>query len=116
MSEKIKCIMSEDNETCLTHNCNPHEHCMEKGCPHCDLDKNRYHIKDVKKISLEPGDIVMVKLNIAISQEQLDGMHKMLKHLFPDNKVIVTPDGVDLEVIKPLTNAYLRAKDRGEVE
>lgn len=57
-----KCIMSEDKETCLTHNCNAYDHCMKPGCPHCDLPQNRYHVN------------------------------------------------------MDLSNSYLRAKDRGEVE
>ena len=56
-----KCVMTNDEESCLTHKCDAHEHCMKEGCPHCDLPQNRYH--------------------------------KMI-----------------------LSNSYLKAKDRGEVE
>lgn len=46
MLKDCNCIMSkEDSETCITHNCSAHNHCMKKECPHCDLPKNRYHEK-----------------------------------------------------------------------
>lgn len=115
-----KCSFA-DEETCLTHDCNAHGHCMKKGCPHCDLEKNQYHMSSIKKAELNPNDIMVVQLDRNVSQYEADNIHRTFKHLFPNNKTIICEKGIELKIVSQdeklqLTNSYLKAKDFGEIE
>ena len=64
-------------------------------------------IKEMNKLSLEKGDILVVKLPIETTVEEYDRIKNSLKHYLPkDVQVMIVSDNVDIGIIKNRTGKY----------
>lgn len=54
---------------------------------------------DIQKLRLKKGDYVIIKVKTeGVSQEQTALINKQARELFPDNKIVVLPDFIDIVV------------------
>ena len=54
---------------------------------------------DIQKLRLKKGDYVIIKVKSeSISQELTALINQQARELFPDNKVVVLPDFIDISV------------------
>lgn len=54
---------------------------------------------DVQKLRLKKGDYVILKIKSeSVSQEETALISKQARELFPDNKIVVLPDFIDISV------------------
>lgn len=53
-------------------------------------------IIEIKKLWLEPGDVIVVRLRDQISCEALGILRHAVKEEFPGNKCLVCEEGVDI--------------------
>lgn len=60
-------------------------------------------LRDTQRLRLEPGDVVVVKIPRDTPDRQTvqDAMKEVIRLLFPNNKGIMLPDGVEIGVISP---------------
>ena len=58
-------------------------------------------IEDLKKVSLNDGDVVIFKVKERLGNAQVESVCKMLKFAFPDNKAIIIEDGMEIDVVGP---------------
>jgi hypothetical protein len=54
----------------------------------------------IKGLKLEPGDVLVIKAERAISQEQIQRLRDSLSSVFTDNQVAFLAPGVELDVIR----------------
>ena len=59
-----------------------------------------FEIEDVKRITLHPGDTLVAKVAMNLSQEQANRIRHELKAIFPDHQVLITTPDVDLEIVE----------------
>jgi len=57
-------------------------------------------IEDVKRLRLQPGDVLVVRMPVRVSQEAAAAIVDDLDGCFPDNRVVVLAPGVELEVVE----------------
>lgn len=55
-------------------------------------------IEDVKTLTLQPGQVLVVQIDTR-PKEVVDRIMQQFKELFPDNKVLVLDKGIKLAVI-----------------
>ena len=55
-------------------------------------------VSEVKRLSVGPGDKVLVKVNGHASAASIESVREVLKPIFPDNEVLLLADGIDLSV------------------
>jgi hypothetical protein len=54
---------------------------------------------NIHKLRLKKGDYVIIKIKTkSVSSEETAIINKQARELFPDNKIIVLPDFIDIEV------------------
>lgn len=56
---------------------------------------------DIQKLRLKKGDYVIIKVKterVDLSQELTALINKQARELFPDNKIVVLPDFIDIVV------------------
>lgn len=58
-------------------------------------------IKNIEKINLDPGDILLVTMPEDCSGEDIVESKKLLRKLIPYNEVIFKPESISIKVIKP---------------
>ena len=59
------------------------------------------NIKDVHRLHMEPGDILVFSLDCAATKQVSDHLKKIAEEMVPGHKVIVLSKGVDLFVVDP---------------
>lgn len=64
-------------------------------------------IEEVKKLKLEPNDVLYVKLNMknmppSKYQEYIVTVKTSLEGIFPNNIILITDETTDISVIKPV--------------
>lgn len=58
-------------------------------------------LEDVKRLRLDPGDTLVVRLAAPWTDQNRQELADRLKLAFPDNQVLVTDPGVELTVMSP---------------
>ena len=58
-------------------------------------------IEEVRRLRLDPGDILVLKAPNVLTAEQCEEIRKQLEGEFPDNRVLVMTADFDLEVVTP---------------
>lgn len=54
---------------------------------------------DIRKLRLKKGDYIIIKVRGSnVSREETEIINKQAREIFPDNKVVVLPDHIDIEV------------------
>jgi hypothetical protein len=56
-------------------------------------------LEDIKRLALQPGDVLVVRLPVIPSPEMVDSVRLQLEAALPGHKVFVLAPGIDLEVI-----------------
>jgi len=57
-------------------------------------------VKQIKTIHINKGDIVVIESNIDLDNDQIhDIADSLSKMFFPNNKVLVVPNGLKMEII-----------------
>lgn len=57
---------------------------------------------EARKLRLLPGDVVVVNVpGTRIPQEIAERVQKIAEDVFPDNKVLVLANGIDLTIVTP---------------
>lgn len=51
-------------------------------------------------LKIEPGDIIVAQSPIDLTQEQMEQLGQGIKRAFPDHKVIVLKNGINLQVAR----------------
>ncbi len=57
-------------------------------------------IEDVKKLQLEPGDILVIRIPRQYAAPALERLRQRVCELIPDHKVLVLGSEVDLEILR----------------
>jgi hypothetical protein len=57
--------------------------------------------RDVERMRLAPGDIVIVTPNRFLDRHELKRVREQLEREFPDNRCVVVADGWKLSVVSP---------------
>lgn len=52
-------------------------------------------------VQLKPNDVVIVKCKEAISNKQCEIIKQQVLEFFPDNKIVILTDKIDLEIVSP---------------
>jgi len=64
------------------------------------MDENQINwIEDLKKVTLKPGDVLVLKTKINPTSDQIVSIDKIFLKVFPNHKVIILNPGMDLGVI-----------------
>ncbi|MDD5367469.1 MAG: hypothetical protein PHQ40_00425 [Anaerolineaceae bacterium] len=63
------------------------------------MDDQVNWIEDLKKVSLKPGDILVVKPAVQLPEAAQQRMKVMFSSIFPGHKVLVLEPGLELGVI-----------------
>lgn len=61
--------------------------------------KDRIEIEDIKRIHLNKGDVLKVKVG-DIPAKNCELFHKMLSDIFPNNEVLVVNSDIEFEIIE----------------
>jgi hypothetical protein len=70
-----------------------------QGVDDCDIAKpSTLPHKEV--ISIQPGDVVLIKFNEVLGKERNDRTEKAMSGLFPHNSVLILDNGASLEVYR----------------
>lgn len=56
-------------------------------------------IKEVERLTLKPGDVLVVKVPSRLSPEARAGLRESLRALFPEHKCAILEEGMTLEVV-----------------
>src|SRR2546428_6476703 len=62
-------------------------------------------IEDVKRLTLNPGDVLVVHIPFQAEVGTLRDMARQMEAFLPGNKVLVIAQGVELEVVGPESDA-----------
>ena len=54
----------------------------------------------VDRVDLDPGDIIMIHLKGQFDEATHDRIATMFKRMFPDNQLILTEWGTEIEIIR----------------
>lgn len=57
-------------------------------------------IKEIEKINLKPGDVLLIKLIEEVSHSHADHVLKNMVKLFPNNKVVVFIGDVKFQAVE----------------
>lgn len=57
-------------------------------------------IESINKVSVEPGDVVVLRVAHKVTGEHLDELSTVLRPMFPDNRILVLDEGDELEVYR----------------
>ena len=57
-------------------------------------------LEDVRRLRLDPGDILVVRMPEHVTKEQVADVTELLKHHLPDHKVLAIGHDVDLGVVE----------------
>lgn len=57
-------------------------------------------LKDVKRLRLNPGDSLVVRLGEELTEEDIQRAMDNLKEVFPDNKILILGRDYELEVLE----------------
>jgi len=68
-------------------------------CPECRAELEWITIKDLQRVKLEPGDVLVVRAPGHLPPEAQGRIFQQLKNLFPDNQVLVLEAGLELCVV-----------------
>lgn len=59
-------------------------------------------IEDIKRLTLEPGDVIVLRTDYDLDQDEIDALIATIKEALPeDTRVIALGGGVTLDVIAP---------------
>ncbi len=58
-------------------------------------------IEDIKKINVNPGDVIVIRANRKISAESAFRINQFVIGALPDNKVIILDGDLELSVLTP---------------
>ena len=79
-------------------------------------DPDQY--ESVRILRLQPGDVLVVRLDADITRQQAHDIRQELKPKFPDNEVLVLGRGVDVEIFRaeePPTHTFtMRRRVQGQ--
>ena len=70
----------------------------------CLVDK-RLSLENLQRLDLQAGDLLVVKINDAISGETMQRIKAEVSALIPHHDVIVISGGMELSVLRPASNA-----------
>ncbi len=56
-------------------------------------------LESIKKLTLAPGDIVVIKSKQALSSEAMRNIESAMKRVAPGHKLVLLADDLDLEVL-----------------
>ena len=65
-----------------------------------DDDGTEIQLGHVSVVDLHPTDVVVVKSMVNFDHTKRDRIYKIMRGIFPDNKVLVIPLGLEVEVIR----------------
>jgi hypothetical protein len=57
------------------------------------------YVKELRRVQLQPGDVLVVKARGRLSKREIDYMKHLLAHYFPAHQALILTDGIDLGVI-----------------
>lgn len=63
------------------------------------LEKIQLEIFRVVKIDVGPGDVIVLKSKFQLSQKYYDHIMDVAKENFPDHKVVILEEGMDIQVV-----------------
>lgn len=55
---------------------------------------------EISKLSLEPGDVVVIRVDHELEDSEMSYLNKMMTEIFPSNRGVVLGKGASLEVVK----------------
>jgi len=58
-------------------------------------------IADLSRVALEPGDVLLARVDGPIDMAQAEAIRKRLKWYFPGHDVVVVDGSVELSVVRP---------------
>ena len=53
---------------------------------------------DIQKLRLKKGDYVILKVKTGVSMQEIADISKQAREIFPDNKIVVLPAFIDIDV------------------
>lgn len=59
---------------------------------------------DIKKVSLNPGDVVLIEHHIPMARNDLAVIQKQFELVFPGHKVVVMQAGMKMKVVEQESN------------
>jgi predicted dinucleotide-binding enzyme len=62
---------------------------------------NLPEVQRLQAVAVQPGDVIVATVPAATAPETAERVENVLLALFPDNKVLVLTDNVDLGVYRP---------------
>lgn len=71
-------------------------------------------IGDVARLVVQPGDALLVRVNVEASAAFYQAMRKELARLFPDVRVVIVPAEIDMQVVSQGANWAPAADDGGQ--
>ena len=57
-------------------------------------------IEDIKRLSLKPDDVLMIRSKDKLSGFVKNELRKTLTSVFPDNKILIVDGGFDLSIVE----------------
>lgn len=58
-------------------------------------------ITDIQRMSVRPGDVIVVRYDRPLRDDETDRASAWLKRQFPDNKIVVTGPSPEISVLGP---------------
>jgi len=66
------------------------------------FDRDKYEfIENMKVLDVRPGDVICASTRTVLSEVAQDRLIHCIKEVFPDNRVVLLEDGMELGVMRP---------------
>lgn len=62
--------------------------------------KDKIEIEDIKRIHLNKGDVLKVKVDNNTSSRDCGVLYEMLSNIFPNNKILIVTGNIEFEVVE----------------
>lgn len=60
-------------------------------------------IDELKRVSLNPGEVILVRSQSRLSAFQKDDIRGTLKKAFPDNEIVIVDGNLDLSIVEKVS-------------
>lgn len=84
--------------TCMT--CGAHTAVVQGQCDECRGPDKPEWLEHAKALRIEPGDTVVIRLALAVSELEARNIKLTAEQAFPGHKVVVLAHGMELGVLR----------------
>lgn len=58
-------------------------------------------VERIERLALKPGEVIVIFSKMTLPKQHIDAIEKTFVQLFPNNKVVILEDELDLKIVSP---------------